>query len=410
MCNDLGYGFPDDPSDEMYDFLYDDEEIDGRMQDRRRERALAGDPAAQTALGLAYYSGRGIPRSREEAFRWLSMAAEQGEVDAQVLVAEMYSKGLGVERSPERAFEWNLRAAEAGDVGARYSLAVSYETGRGVERSDEEAYGRYLDLAEDGDPDSMLALAEMCRDGRGREPSEGDALMWYEAAARAGDADAAMDMADRYLEGRGVGRSYEDAFELYGIAARGGARLASYMLGRMYEFGLGVEQSYELAARMYREELRYRRCPSASRALIRIGRMSGSRGYRGQLNQRFIGGLGDPMPFAKCPAMPPFHGQVRAGHVFLVEGWPSSRSNCLVTIPRRRVPGPHGLTLMRDLVAPSWSVMERAVPPMYRWDRDGRPPPASRGSCPGRTTAMSSPHRPSMGPLAHIHRRNGKRQ
>jgi len=47
--------------------------------------AEAGNPHAQYALGLIYAEGRGVKQDRIQAYRWLSLAIEQGDQDAILL-------------------------------------------------------------------------------------------------------------------------------------------------------------------------------------------------------------------------------------------------------------------------------------------------------------------------------------
>jgi len=45
--------------------------------------AQAGNPAAQTRLGLLYRDGRGLPPDRVRALAWLRLAADNGNADAE---------------------------------------------------------------------------------------------------------------------------------------------------------------------------------------------------------------------------------------------------------------------------------------------------------------------------------------
>ena len=46
------------------------------------QAAEQGDPAAQYALGVSYYQGVGVPKSKQEAYLWLSLAATEGNTKA----------------------------------------------------------------------------------------------------------------------------------------------------------------------------------------------------------------------------------------------------------------------------------------------------------------------------------------
>ena len=52
-----------------------------------------GHARAQTALGLMYDIGQGVPQDYKEASKWFRLAAEQGDADAQFNVGLVYTKG-----------------------------------------------------------------------------------------------------------------------------------------------------------------------------------------------------------------------------------------------------------------------------------------------------------------------------
>ncbi len=77
-----------------------------------RPLAERGDPKAQTALGLAYYHGQGVPQDFGEAAVWYRRAAEQGYPYAQGLLGYLYFLGEGVYQDFIEAYFWlNLAAA-----------------------------------------------------------------------------------------------------------------------------------------------------------------------------------------------------------------------------------------------------------------------------------------------------------
>ena len=96
-----------------------------------RKAAEQGDAEAQSNLGYAYDTGRGVPQDYTQAVAWYRKAAEQGEADAQYQLGVMYANGQGVPQDAVSAYMWfNLsaargtgatqtRAAEARDVTAK---------------------------------------------------------------------------------------------------------------------------------------------------------------------------------------------------------------------------------------------------------------------------------------------------
>src|ERR1043166_6902671 len=71
------------------------------------QRACNGDGAAQRELGTLFYRGRGVPKDLPEAFKWLTFAVRQGD-----LQAEKFLEMVGPTLSAEDAYEGRRRIAE----------------------------------------------------------------------------------------------------------------------------------------------------------------------------------------------------------------------------------------------------------------------------------------------------------
>jgi uncharacterized protein len=94
--------------------------------------AEQGDLYAQTALGIMYYEGKGIPQDYKAAINWFTLAAEQGIDLAQFNLGQMYRNGKGIPQDYENAAKWFTLAAEQGNDLAQNSLGFQYHLGRGV--------------------------------------------------------------------------------------------------------------------------------------------------------------------------------------------------------------------------------------------------------------------------------------
>lgn len=79
---------------------------------------------AQYNLSILYYSGQGVEKIPEEAFRWSYAAAAQGHVAAMFNLASLYYNGFGVEKDSQSTVEWYGRAARGGHPEAAYRLAL----------------------------------------------------------------------------------------------------------------------------------------------------------------------------------------------------------------------------------------------------------------------------------------------
>lgn len=91
-----------------------------------RPLAEQGTPEAQTALGLMYDAGHGVPQDYVEAVKWYRCAADRGFPDAQDALARMYFNGWGVPKDYVQAHMWaNLAAAsDKEEAGLRDNIAA----------------------------------------------------------------------------------------------------------------------------------------------------------------------------------------------------------------------------------------------------------------------------------------------
>ena len=81
-----------------------------------------------------YDEGNGVSENQKEAVKWLTKAAEQGDVDAAFNLGMHYLQGRGVEQSDEKAFEWFKKAAEKNHIVASYGVAKMYREGLGTKK------------------------------------------------------------------------------------------------------------------------------------------------------------------------------------------------------------------------------------------------------------------------------------
>ena len=88
-----------------------------------------GNVLAQTLIGSMYAYGEGIEQNDQEAFKWLSRAANANSAQAQYNLAILYEKGLGVTANNDLAKKWFKAAANQGrkDAAARYALLEDIE-------------------------------------------------------------------------------------------------------------------------------------------------------------------------------------------------------------------------------------------------------------------------------------------
>lgn len=161
------------------------------------QAAEQGDADAQIQLSNAYFSGKGIRKSLQEAGRWAMKAARLGHVGAQGILGLLYERGEGAERSLAQAVHWYWKAAEQGNVFAQNQLLRLYKNSRidfcyykrlnpefGVYK---EVVGTALLHAMVGDAHCQYVLGLCYEQGVGPLPqSDEQAAKWYKRAAEQG--------------------------------------------------------------------------------------------------------------------------------------------------------------------------------------------------------------------------------
>lgn len=136
--------------------------------------------------GEAYYYGKGVSKSYEEAVKWYRKAAVMGNPAAMCSIGYCYDKGDGVPQSYEEAVTWYRRAAEKGDVTAIRNLGVCYANGWGVAQSHEESITWYHRAANKGNKAAMRNLGNCYANGLGVTKDQKQAKYWRDKANQAG--------------------------------------------------------------------------------------------------------------------------------------------------------------------------------------------------------------------------------
>lgn len=150
--------------------LYDD----GALVEKNRETALQWYLLAaerdfapsQTAIGMGYLKGDGLPQDLEKGFAWLDRAAAQGDEPALAVLSKLKGMALAGEgplaqKGPEAAFSWLLGAAEAGYPPAMAMVAGAYDQGLGTAADKEQAIRWYRAAVEAGIESVAQRLAEL---------------------------------------------------------------------------------------------------------------------------------------------------------------------------------------------------------------------------------------------------------
>lgn len=89
---------------------------------------------SQTALGIKYDKGLGVPQSYQKAFKLFRAAAEQNDPIAQYHLGVKYVNGHGVPQNPFQAYIWFAIAFNNGNELAADPLRVLNQSLSTVER------------------------------------------------------------------------------------------------------------------------------------------------------------------------------------------------------------------------------------------------------------------------------------
>ncbi len=90
-----------------------------------RHAAQEGDARAQTALGVMYHNGQGVPQDDNLAATFFRLAAQQGDVAAKFKLGLMYAQGQGVPQDDAKAYKWFALAKAASKPGSHAYIVTN---------------------------------------------------------------------------------------------------------------------------------------------------------------------------------------------------------------------------------------------------------------------------------------------
>ena len=190
-----------------------------------REKAEAGDAAAQWWLGASYQYGVGAEKNHRQALHWYRLAARQGSQPAQDMLQAL--SGQARERQLEQHL---LEHAEQGAAQAQYEVGRRFWNGDGVDQDHKQAADWFDRAARQGLAAAQCALGLCYERGDGVEQDMWQAAAWYQWAAQQDDAEAQLRLSECYEKGRGVPKDKEKAAEwLYKAAQHGGSYVKKWL-------------------------------------------------------------------------------------------------------------------------------------------------------------------------------------
>lgn len=283
-----------------------------------------GNASAMARLGAMLLDGRGGPKDPVRARHLLEAAAEQGEPEGQLALGRLLGQTPATLAQSTR---WLSLAAEAGQIEAQLAIAARYTDGRQVKR-DPGVAATYLDMAaRAGSAEAAVRLAGHFAAGDGVARSDAGAVQWLRRAADAGHARARFELAARQESGQGTPRDGVAAYVGYALAEQQGVTAAGAALARLDKAmapaalsaaRLRVAQVLEAAetaagAAAVRYDQAGRALDPASLRWYRLAAESGSPEQQYQLGLKLLPrGIG---PRDRREAMGWFRRALRAGHV-----------------------------------------------------------------------------------------------
>ena len=217
-------------------------------------RAMKGDPVAQFCLGFIYKNhGEREVKSREEAIKWYTKAADQGYLPAQnnlgVMYVRLYEESNYENlQAREKALEWFRKAADQEYPPAQFNLGIITEHENAV-----LALEWYTKAADQGYPPAQSHLGSLYYHGNGVDKNPKLAVKWFRAAADQEYPPAQNSLGVCYAEGFGVDKDLEEAFKWCKKAAEQGDAYGQFATALSYMLGDGVDKNTAEAFKWYRE-------------------------------------------------------------------------------------------------------------------------------------------------------------
>ncbi len=203
--------------------------------------------------GYADYFGDGTSKDLKNAFVWLKMSADLGNVEAASMTARNYYLGHGISKNLDNFFKYLLFAGENGSPKDYLELARAYNIGEAVERNFEEAFmwankAANYDFAENYKiPESYIVLALHYKLGVGTDQNYKKAFKWFKRSAERGNIDAFVHLAYAYGAGEGTKKNMKLSFKWYKKAADEKIQEAYYPLAYLYANGEGTKKDEKKA-------------------------------------------------------------------------------------------------------------------------------------------------------------------
>lgn len=179
----------------------------------------AADAGSSSALHLISIGGGKSTAESTKAVEALKKLAERGDVYSMYALGRRYSKGEGVKKDEKEATKWILQAAEAGEYFAFTDLGFRCKQGVGTPKDAAAAVKWFRKAAEAKDASAMFLLGVLYESGDGVKKDGAEAARWYEKSAIARDVGAMVNLAIMYARGTAIPKDFVRAYAWTNVAA-----------------------------------------------------------------------------------------------------------------------------------------------------------------------------------------------
>lgn len=158
-------------------------------------------------LGNLYLYGYGVLKNNQLAIQNLTTAADKGYLPAQNLMARYW---LIYEKKPDEALKWFTKAAENGDLNAQLYCIAAYQFGVGTKQNEDKAQRYEIMAAKQGNALAQASLAKRFIESR-HTSNKRLGIAWLKRAMEQNEPAAQYLMANVYLEGKLEPRDLDQA-------------------------------------------------------------------------------------------------------------------------------------------------------------------------------------------------------
>ncbi|KAI8093029.1 uncharacterized protein BX664DRAFT_99253 [Halteromyces radiatus] len=203
------------------------------------------------------------PINKQEAWRWLHMAAQLDgseesvtivKARAQYRIGTIYFEGdASILPDHDKALHWFMQSADNGNKFAQFITGFHFEQGIIAEKNTSIAKKYYLSSAKQGSSDAQAALGILLVEEQQIE----EGMKWLNEAASTKNTRSLVKLGIMYEYGQGIEKDEAQALLYYKTACEQHDPAAHYLLGLHYRLGtLGLSQHFIQAGKHFTKSAR----------------------------------------------------------------------------------------------------------------------------------------------------------